>query len=95
MQIISNLPTKNSCGFDGISMIAVTEHPSRSERGGFRETVYAVKYTGQLPQRRQRDTRLPATTLMHLQERLQRAVQMSQGSCPLHGSVLLHWTLCT
>ena len=52
--------------------------------GGFRETVYAVKYTGKCIRG---DTSLPATLPMQLQERLHRAVQMSQGNTPMHGPV--------
>ena len=59
-------------------MIAAPEVPSRSERGGFRETVYAGKYTGQLAQKGLRDTSLPAIHPMQLLERLQRAVQMAR-----------------
>ena len=76
-------------------MISAPTLPSRSERwlvmGTVRDTVYAGKYTGQ--QRRQRDTSLPATPPMPLQERLRRIVQMSQGSTPVYGSVLLHRTV--
>ena len=39
------------------------------------------------------DTSLLATPSMQLQERLQRAVQMAQGSTPMHGYVLLRRTL--
>ena len=75
-------------------MIAAPEVPSHSERGGFRETVDAGKYTGQLSQKGLRDTSLPATHPMQLQERSQRAVQMAQGSTPMHGFVILRRTLC-
>ena len=78
-------------------MISAPTLPSRSERwlvmGTVRDTVHAGKYTGQLYQRRQRDTSLPSTLPMPLQERLLRTVQMSQGSTPVYGSVLLHRTV--
>ena len=47
----------------------------------------------QLSNRRQRDTTFPATLPMQLQERFQRAVQMSESSTPVQGARLPQRTL--